>query len=140
MRGLVHWVGFRQEALLYDRRPRAAGESKYPLFKMLHFAWDGITSFSTTPLRLATWVGFGVFLAAALLIVFYFFRKMFFHDDFVPGWTALIMAVLGFGGLQMFFIGLLGEYVAKCFEEVKGRPLYLVRASSLPAPARKAEA
>jgi dolichol-phosphate mannosyltransferase len=139
MRGLVHWVGFRQEALLYDRRPRAAGETKYPLFKMLRFAWDGITSFSTMPLRLATWVGFGVFVAAAVLIVFYFFRKMFFHDDFVPGWTALIMAVLGFGGLQMFFIGLLGEYVAKCFEEAKGRPLYLVRASSLPAPATKSE-
>ena len=132
MRGLVHWVGFRQEALLYDRHPRAAGETKYPLLKMVRFAWDGITSFSTTPLRLATWVGFGVFAAAAVLIIFYFFRKVVFHDDLVPGWTALIMAVLAFGGLQMFFIGLLGEYVAKCFEEAKNRPLYLVRGGSLP--------
>ena len=132
MRGLVHWVGFRQEALLYDRRARAAGETKYPFLKMARFAWDGITSFSSTPLRLATWVGFGVFAAAAVLIVFYFFRKVIFHDDLVPGWTALIMAVLAFGGLQMFFIGLLGEYVAKCFEEAKGRPLYLVRGGSLP--------
>ena len=132
MRGLVHWVGFRQEAQLYDRRARAAGETKYPFLKMARFAWDGITSFSATPLRLATWVGFGVFVAAALLILFYFVRKVIFHDDLVPGWTALIMAVLAFGGLQMFFIGLLGEYVAKCFEEAKGRPLYLVRVGSLP--------
>ena len=118
--------------IFYDRHPRAAGETKYPLLKMVRFAWDGITSFSTTPLRLATWVGFGVFAAAAVLIVFYFFRKVVFHDDLVPGWTALIMAVLAFGGLQMFFIGLLGEYVAKCFEEAKNRPLYLVRGGSLP--------
>jgi dolichol-phosphate mannosyltransferase len=134
MRGLVHWVGFRQEALLYDRHARAAGSTKYPLVKMLRFAWDGITSFSTMPLRLATWCGFAVFVASALLIVFYFFRKVVFHDDLVPGWTALIMAVLAFGGLQMFFIGLLGEYVGRCFSEVKGRPLYLVKATSLISP------
>jgi len=131
MRGLVHWVGFRQEALLYDRKPRVAGETKYPFFKMLRFAWDGITSFSATPLRLATWCGFSVFFASALLILIYFLRKVVFHDELIPGWTALFMAVLAFGGLQMFFIGLLGEYVAKCFEEAKGRPLYLVRTTSL---------
>lgn len=132
MRGLVHWVGFRQEPVFYDRKPRVAGETKYPFLKMLRFAWDGITSFSATPLRFATWCGFSVFLASVLLILFYFLRKVVFHDDLIPGWTALFMAVLAFGGLQMFFIGLLGEYVAKCFEEAKGRPLYLVRAGSLP--------
>ena len=137
MRGLVHWVGFRQEPLLYDRPPRVAGETKYPFFKMLRFAWDGITSFSAMPLRLAMWCGVLVFLASAVLIFIYFLRKVVFHDDNIPGWTALFMAVLGFGGLQMFFTGLLGEYVAKCFEESKGRPLYLVRASSLPALNRK---
>ncbi len=134
MRGLVHWVGFRQEALLYDRRPRAAGTTKYPFLKMARFAWDGITSFSATPLRVAMAVGFGVFVISFVLIAVYFVRKTIFHDDFVPGWTALIMAVLGFGGLQMFFTGLLGEYVAKCFDESKRRPLYLVRTSSLAAP------
>ena len=132
MRGLVHWVGFRQEPVFYDRKPRIAGETKYPFLKMLRFAWDGITSFSATPLRFATWCGFSVFLASALLILFYFLRKVVFHDDLIPGWTALFMAVLAFGGLQMFFIGLLGEYVAKCFEEAKNRPLYLVRGGSLP--------
>ena len=137
MRGLVHWVGFRQEPLLYDRPPRAAGETKYPFLKMLRFAWDGITSFSSTPLRLAMWVGVLVFLAACVLIVVFFVRKVVFHDQLVPGWTALFMAVLAFGGLQMFFIGLLGEYVAKCFEEAKGRPLYLVRAGTLTTPTRK---
>jgi glycosyltransferase involved in cell wall biosynthesis len=139
MRGLVHWVGFRQEALLYDRHARAAGSTKYPLVKMLRFAWDGITSFSTMPLRLATWCGFAVFIASALLIVFYFIRKVVFHDDLVPGWTALIMAVLAFGGLQMFFIGLLGEYVGRCFSEVKGRPLYLVKTTSLIPPTNRSK-
>ena len=134
MRGLVHWVGFRQEALLYDRHARAGGETKYPLMKMLRFAWDGITSFSTMPLRLATWCGFGTFVFAAFLIVIYAVRKIFFNDSLVPGWTALFISVIGFGGLQMFFIGLLGEYVARCFDEVKGRPLYLVRAASLKRP------
>lgn len=137
MRGLVHWVGFRQEPLLYDRPPRAAGETKYPFFKMLKFAWDGITSFSAMPLRLAMWVGVAVFAASVVLILIYFVRKVVFHDDLIPGWTALFMAVLAFGGLQMFFIGLLGEYVAKCFEEAKNRPLYLVRDSSLPATSAK---
>ena len=137
MRGLVHWVGFRQEPLLYDRPPRAAGETKYPFFKMLRFAWDGITSFSSTPLRLAMWVGVIVFLVAVVLIVVFFVRKVIFHDQLVPGWTALFMTVLAFGGVQMFFIGVLGEYVAKCFEEAKGRPLYLVRGGTLAAPNRQ---
>ncbi|MCE9608922.1 MAG: glycosyltransferase family 2 protein [Chthoniobacter sp.] len=139
MRGLVHWVGFRQEALLYDRHPRAAGTTKYPLVKMLRFAWDGITSFSTMPLRLATWCGFGVFVLALLLIIIYAVRKLVFNDNLVPGWTALFLSVIGFGGLQMFFIGLLGEYVARCFNEVKGRPLYLVRGASLKVPPRPSE-
>ncbi len=138
MRGLVHWVGFRQEPLVYDRPPRAAGQTKYPFFKMLRFAWDGITSFSAMPLRLAMWVGVIVFIFAVILIIVFFVRKVIFHDYLVPGWTALIMAVLAFGGLQMFFIGLLGEYVAKCFEESKSRPLYLVRATTLPSTDRKA--
>lgn len=133
MRGLVHWVGFRQEPLLYDRLPRAAGETKYPFFKMVRFAWDGITSFSAMPLRMAMWCGVIVFLVSVMLIVVYFLRKVVFHDNLIPGWTALFLTMLGFGGLQMFFTGLLGEYVAKCFEEAKGRPLYLVRASSLPS-------
>lgn len=133
MRGLVHWLGFRQEPLLYDRRPRVAGATKYPFLKMARFAWDGITSFSATPLRLATWCGFAVFVFSGLLIGVYFVRKVVFQDDLIPGWTALFMSVMGFGGLQMFFTGLLGEYVAKCFEQVKNRPLYLVRASSIGA-------
>ena len=130
MRGLVHWVGFRQEPLLYDRRPRVAGETKYPLLKMIRFAWDGITSFSAAPLRIATGFGFLVFLGATFLIAVYFVRKIFFNDNLVPGWTALFVSVLAFGGLQIFFTGLVGEYVAKCFEQTKQRPLYLLRNNS----------
>jgi len=132
MRGLIHWVGFRQEPLLYNRRPRMLGETKYPLLKMLRFAWDGITSFSAAPLRFATAIGFLVFLASSLLIVIYFVRKEIFHDAMVPGWTALFMSILAFGGLQIFFIGLVGEYVAKCFEQTKQRPLYIISSGSIP--------
>ena len=131
MRGLVYWVGFRQEPLLYDRRPRVAGETKYPLLKMVRFAWDGITSFSAAPLRLAMGFGFFVFVCSSLLIATYCARKLFFRDDLVPGWTALIVSVLGFGGLQIFFTGLVGEYVARCFEQTKQRPLYIIRSNSL---------
>ncbi|MEO8204858.1 MAG: glycosyltransferase [Chthoniobacterales bacterium] len=131
IRGMVHWVGFRQEALLYDRVARMRGQSKYPFVKMFRFAWDGITSFSTMPLRMATWCGFIVFIFSGILIAIYAVRKLFFNDALVPGWTALFISVMGFGGLQMFFTGLLGEYVARCFEETKKRPLYLVQTSSM---------
>lgn len=137
MRGLVCWVGYRQEPVLYDRKPRKAGVTKYPLRRMLRFAWDGILSFSIVPLRLAIWAGVAVSGASFLYAVYYLFRRLFFND-LVPGWASLVIAIMFFGGLQMLFTGLLGEYLARTFEESKGRPLYLVRETTLrptPTPA-----
>ncbi len=131
LRGMVAWAGFRQESVPYDRRPRLHGTTKYPFSKMFRFGWAGIVSFSIAPLRIATWVGIFVSLFSFLLGAWYIARKLIFND-LVPGWTALFITILFFGGLQMLFIGLLGEYQARTLEEVKGRPLYLVREGSLP--------
>ena len=131
LRGMIPWVGFRQEAFLYDRRPRVAGETRYPLIKMLRFAWDGISSFTAAPLRIATWVGALSFLAALVVSCAYVIARLLYPEVFVPGWTALFLAVMGFGGLQMMCIGILGEYLAKCFEESKRRPFYFVKHSNI---------
>lgn len=131
LRGMIPWVGFRQEPVYYDRHPRVVGESSYPLTKMLRFAWDGIASFSSFPLRLATWVGFLIFFTALLFIIGYTITRLLLPEIFVPGWTALFIAIMAFGGLQMLFIGILGEYLAKCFDEAKRRPFYFISESSI---------
>lgn len=133
MRGLVCWVGFRQEAVLYDRKPRKAGTTKYPLRRMLRFAWEGILSFSTVPLRLAIWAGIALSGTAFLVGIYYLVRRLV-YNDLVPGWTQIFLCLLFFGGLQMLFSGLLGEYLGRIFEESKGRPLYLVRESTVFPP------
>src|ERR1700722_19172874 len=114
IRGLVSWVGFPQTALEYDRDSRFAGESKYPVSKMLRFALDGITSFSAGPLRFASCFG----LIEIGLKVFTGYN--------LPGYTSLIFAVLFLGGVQLIGIGILGEYIGRIYDEIKGRPLYLV--------------
>lgn len=125
VRGMVSWVGFRQVAVPYRRDARLAGESKYPFFKMVRFALDGITSFSVQPLRVATWLGFAVS-AMALLGIFYALGKRLFTDDWVTGWTAIMIAVLFLGGVQLLSLGIIGEYVGRIYGEAKRRPLYLV--------------
>ncbi|CAN5340706.1 glycosyltransferase family 2 protein [soil metagenome] len=125
MRGMVSWVGFRQTAVPFRRAPRAAGESKYPLFKMLRFALDGVTSFSTVPLRLATWVGFAAS-AVALLGILYALAVRLFTQSWVSGWAALFVAVLFIGGVQLLALGVIGEYIGRIYGEAKHRPLYLV--------------
>jgi dolichol-phosphate mannosyltransferase len=126
VRGLVSWTGFRQIGVSYRRAPRFAGSSKYPLRKMLRFAMDGIASFSVKPLTLATWAGFAVS-ALALSGISYVLAKRLFTDDFVPGWTALMIAVLFIGGVQLIALGIMGEYVGRIYGEAKRRPLYLLR-------------
>lgn len=126
IRGMVSWVGFRQIALPYRRAPRFAGETKYPLVKMLRFALDGISSFSVRPLKLATWMGFlasGVALAG---IIYALFLRLF-TSNWVTGWTLLFIAVMFLGGVQLISLGIVGEYVGRIYGEVKRRPLYLVR-------------
>ena len=126
IRGMVAWVGFKQYALPYKRLERFAGTSKYPLRKMLRFALDGIFSFSTKPLQMA--VGFG-FLSAGLSLVgiFYALFLRLFTSIWVEGWTAIMIAVLFIGGVQLICLGILGEYVGRIYNEAKNRPLYIVK-------------
>jgi dolichol-phosphate mannosyltransferase len=133
MRGLVTWVGFEQKAVFYDRKPRYAGASKYPLFRMLRFAWDGITTFSAMPLHIATLLGALLSFLAFALTAYYVIREICI-GDFIPGWASIMVAVLGVGGVQLLVTGIMGEYLAKVFEELKDRPLYVVRESSRPFP------
>jgi dolichol-phosphate mannosyltransferase len=126
VRGMVSWVGFRQEAVAYDRAARAAGETKYPLRKMIHFALDGIFSFSAKPLRMATYLGF-VATGFAIIGVVYAFALRLSTASVVPGWATLLIAVLFLGGVQLVSLGIMGEYVARIYGQVKGRPLYLLR-------------
>jgi polyisoprenyl-phosphate glycosyltransferase len=131
MRGLVMWTGFKQEAVMYDRCARRKGKTKYPLFRMIRFAWDGVTTFSAMPLRMATVAGTLFSLIAFSLVAYYIFRGVVFHD-FIKGWASVMTAIFAVGGIQMLFIGLIGEYLAKAFEEIKGRPLYIIQETSYP--------
>jgi polyisoprenyl-phosphate glycosyltransferase len=126
VRGMVAWLGFKQEPVLYKRAARVAGETKYPLRKMLLFAIDGILSFSLIPLRLAIWMGFATAAVAALGLVCAILMRVL-TDIWVPGWTLLFIACASFGGIQLVFLGVLGEYVGRIYGEVKRRPLYIVR-------------
>ena len=126
VRGMVAWVGFRQIAVPYERAPRFAGESKYPLFKMLRFALDGVTSFSAAPLHLATWTGFAAS-ALAMIGVVYALVLRLFTSNWVTGWTALFIAVLFVGGTQLLALGVIGEYIGRIYAESKRRPLYVVQ-------------
>jgi dolichol-phosphate mannosyltransferase len=128
VRGLVAWVGFRQTAVHYDRQARFAGDTHYPLHKMLRFASDGIVSFSTLPLRVATLLGALSGLAAlgvALWVLFVVLTGV--HA--VPGWATLMIAVSLASSAQLLMIGILGEYLGRVYDEVKRRPLYLVDAT-----------
>ena len=125
VRGMVAWVGFRQTAAYYDREARFAGETKYPLRKMIRFAIDGITSFSTVPLRFATWLGVFAGLLAVATALWALYIKLFVSGA-VQGWTTIIIVVALGASAQLLMIGVLGEYVGRIYEEVKRRPLYLV--------------
>jgi len=129
IRGMVAWVGFTQIAVPYAREKRHAGESKYPLRKMLRFALDGIISFSDAPARFATTVGF-VSLVVAALVSLQVFIAYLLGRDTVPGWTSTFLAIMFLGGVQSLCIGILGEYIARIYREVKRRPLYLVAATA----------
>jgi dolichol-phosphate mannosyltransferase len=124
VRGMVAWVGFRQTAVYYDREARFAGETKYPLRKMLRFAIDGITSFSVLPLRMATWLGLFAGTLAVMVGIWLFFVK-FLHLGAVPGWTGIMVAVVFGFSAQFVMTGILGEYVGRIYEEIKRRPLYI---------------
>ncbi len=125
VRGMVAWIGFRQGAVYYTRDPRFAGETKYPLKKMIRFAVDGITSFSVVPLRIATWLGVLAGLCAVGVAIWAATVKLLGLGT-VPGWTTLMIAVAIGSSAQLLMTGVLGEYVGRIYEEIKRRPLYIV--------------
>jgi polyisoprenyl-phosphate glycosyltransferase len=126
LRGLVTWIGFKQAAVPYDRDRRFGGRSKFSTGKMVKFAMDGITSFSGRPLRLASLLGLLISMATLLFMLGLIAYKLAGGTGVIQGWTSLIVAVLFLGGLQLMAIGIVGEYIGRIYEEVKGRPLYLI--------------
>jgi dolichol-phosphate mannosyltransferase len=125
LRGLRSWIGLRQVGLDYVRHARQSGESKYSVAKLFKLAFDGIVSFSTAPLKLALVLGVVVSLGSFALIALLVYLRLSRSFD-LPGWTSLMVIVLFLGGIQLVTIGIVGEYIARIYEEVKARPLYLL--------------
>ena len=126
MKGLFAWVGFRQVALEFDREERAAGFTKWSYWRLWNFALDAVTSFSSMPLKVWSYLGLVISIFAFLFALFLAALKITRGID-VPGYASLMVAVLFFGGVQLISLGIIGEYLARMYNEVKGRPLYLVR-------------
>ena len=125
MKGLFTWVGYRQKAIVYDRDPRFAGTSKFNYWRLWNFALEGITSFSTAPLKIATYVGVSTALLA-FVAALYVFGKALLFGDAVRGYPTLMVVVLFLGGVQLMALGLIGEYLGRLYVEAKQRPLYLI--------------
>ena len=125
IRGMISWIGFNQTYIEYTRDERFAGETKYPLSKMIKFASDGIIAFSSKPLKLMT--GFGIFaiIIAFLIFIYAIISKIFFHTSL--GWTSLMCVMVFFGGVQLISLGIIGEYIGRIYDESKRRPLYLIK-------------
>src|ERR1051325_11636524 len=126
VRGMVSWVGFKQTNVEYVRESRLAGETKYPLKKMIKFALDGILSFSQVPLKLSSALGFVCSIVSFLLMISVIGIKFFHPEVVIQGWTSLLVACLFLGGVQLIAIGILGEYIGRIYDEIKARPLYIV--------------
>ena len=124
LRGMFPLIGFESDTVYYDRKERFAGKTKYPLKKMLNFAWDGITSFSVKPLRMICGIGFVILFISIAIIVYSLIRKI--TGNTVSGWTFLSISIWFIGGLQMICIGIIGEYIGKIYSEVKERPRYII--------------
>ena len=124
LRGMFPLVGFKADIVYYERNERYAGNSKYPLKKMLNFAWDGITSFSVKPLRLICILGFIILFISVAIMIYSIIRKL--TGNTVPGWTFLSISIWFIGGIQMISIGIIGEYIGKIYQETKRRPRYII--------------
>lgn len=125
IRGMVTWVGFKQIGLEYERQERFAGETKYPFKKMVAFAIDALTSFSTAPLKLATYFGFFVSLIGLCGILWVIYTKYFTTSN-ITGWSSIMVTVLFMGGVQLLTLGIIGQYIGRISEESKKRPLYII--------------
>lgn len=124
LRGIIPEIGFKQDVVYYNRLKRQAGESKYPISKMISLAWNGITSFSNYPLKLVTMIGFFIF-ASCLFMTFYALISWQLHNT-VPGWLSTVIPMYFLGGIQLFCFGVIGEYIGKIYSEVKRRPRYFI--------------
>ena len=124
LRGMFPLVGFKSDKVYYERKERLAGESKYPLKKMLNFAWDGITSFSVKPIRLVLNVGIIIFIISIFIIIYSIIRKVLGYT--VSGWAFLSCSIWFIAGIQMLSIGIVGEYIGKVYNETKRRPRYII--------------
>ena len=124
LRGMFPLVGFKSDIVYYERNERFAGKSKYPLKKMLNFAWDGITSFSIKPLRMICVLGFMILFISISIMIYSLIRKL--TGNTVPGWTFLSISIWFIGGIQMISIGIIGEYIGKIYQETKQRPRYII--------------
>lgn len=124
LRGIVPLIGYPSSIVEYERNERFLGESKYPLKKMLNFAFDGITSFSVKPIRMISMLGFMVFSVSMLFLIYFFYT--YFAGKTVQGWATTVISIWALGGLQLLAIGIIGEYVAKTYTETKQRPKYIV--------------
>ncbi len=131
IRGQIAWIGFNQTFLEYDREERMSGSTKFTYRKMIRFALDGISAFSTWPLKVATISGFIVSFIAFLLIIYSLYQKFFGYT--IVGWTSMQISILFLGGIQLLGIGILGEYLARVSENVKNRPHYIIRDTNLTA-------
>lgn len=124
LRGIVPMIGFKTGTVSYERHERFAGESKYPLKKMLNFAMEGITSLSVKPIRMITSLGFAIFTISVLMLIYFLIRH--FTGETVQGWTSIVVSVWAIGGLQLLAIGVIGEYIGKIYLESKARPKYII--------------
>lgn len=124
LRGIVPLIGFKSTTVEYERNERFAGESKYPLKKMLAFAFDGITSFSIKPIRMITWLGALIFLISLIVLIVFICLK--YTGVTVSGWTSIVASIWMIGGIQMLSLGIIGEYIGKIYHETKKRPRYII--------------
>lgn len=125
LRGIVPLIGFPSSVVTYERHERFAGESKYPLKKMLNFAFDGITSFSVKPIRMVTSLGLIIFSISIIMLIVFLITHL--CGNTVPGWTTIVISVWAIGGLQLLAIGIIGEYIGKIYMESKARPKYIIQ-------------
>lgn len=139
MKGLFTWIGYRQTAVTYRREPRQGGETKWNYWRLIQLAIEGITSFSTAPLRLATWVGLLASFGAFAFGVWVFFKATLWGDP-VHGYPTLMLVILFLGGIQLLALGVIGEYLGRNYAESKQRPLYFIEQQRLPESSRTAAA
>lgn len=129
-KALFSWIGFKKNEFLYDRDKRVAGKTKWNYFKLFHLAMDGITSFTTVPLKIATWLG-GIVSCSAVIYAIFIFTRTLMHGIDVPGYASTMIVLLFLGGVQLLSLGIIGEYLGRVFMQTKGRPNYLIEEEKL---------